>query len=335
MLLLIAFLSAVAYLVIPTVLEVLKLPPVSVIVRYVNKVRKELWFQLICLSFLVKRAFAFQDEISFLKMLCYQIIEAVEAINSVTEVKVVKFILFLSEDVAGVLLLSSSLCWIYNLLCFRLDLNEIKELLKSTAFDVLSQFSFVKEELQREEEKMVKDLEQDLKDQTRTKILVLPKNGIDSKTLINELEGRSKSENKKWESGKVSGTVYLGEKNHTELLNKVYAIYSLSNPLHTDIWPSVNSLEAEVVSMTASLVNGGNSDVVGCTSSGGTESIILAVKAHRDYYRQKGIVKPEVISCFTAHGKISNSFPTVFVFPFLIKVMFNTFMLYLNFPSWN
>ena len=30
--------------------------------------------------------------------------------------------------------------------------------------------------------------------------------------------------------GQVSGTVYSGEKDHSDLLNKAYAAYSLSNP---------------------------------------------------------------------------------------------------------
>ena len=90
---------------------------------------------------------------------------------------------------------------------------------------------------------------------------------------------------------------------HTDLLNAAYAAFSLANPLHPDIWPSVNQFEAEIVSMTASLMNGqihGLKDivdtVVGCISSGGTESIVLAAKAHREFYcKAKGIKHPEII----------------------------------------
>lgn len=38
--------------------------------------------------------------------------------------------------------------------------------------------------------------------------------------------------------------------------------------------------------MTARLLDGGDAGVCGVLTSGGTESIILAAKAHRDFYRQ-------------------------------------------------
>lgn len=60
--------------------------------------------------------------------------------------------------------------------------------------------------------------------------------------------------------------------------------------------------------MTAALVNGGNDSVVGCMTSGGTESIILAVKAHRHYFgNRRGVNHPEIISCETAHAAIDKA----------------------------
>jgi glutamate/tyrosine decarboxylase-like PLP-dependent enzyme len=59
--------------------------------------------------------------------------------------------------------------------------------------------------------------------------------------------------------------------------------------------------------MTANLLHG-NSAVVGATSSGGTESIVLAIKAHREYYgRKRGIAYPEVICGTTAHAAIDKA----------------------------
>jgi len=49
--------------------------------------------------------------------------------------------------------------------------------------------------------------------------------------------------------------------------------------------------------MTAALVNGGDTAVTGSMSSGGTESILLAAKAHRSWGKEtKGITHPEVIA---------------------------------------
>lgn len=154
---------------------------------------------------------------------------------------------------------------------------------------------------------MLKSVESSLKDPNRTITKVLPDKGCNAKQLISDLQKRAQSENSKWQSGMVSGTVYSGEADHTELLNAVYAAYSLSNPLHTDIWPSVSQMEAEVVSMTASLLNGVD-EVVGATSSGGTESIVLAIRSAKEFYgRRRGITRPEIIACSTAHAGLDKA----------------------------
>lgn len=126
---------------------------------------------------------------------------------------------------------------------------------------------------------------------------------------MEDLQTRATTENAKWEKGLVSGAVYCGEPSHTSLLSEVYAIYSLSNPLHIDIWPTINQCEAEVVSMTADLLHGGEgTGIVGATTSGGTESIILAVRAHLEVYgKQRGIFHPEIICCSTAHAALDKS----------------------------
>ena len=57
--------------------------------------------------------------------------------------------------------------------------------------------------------------------------------------------------------------------------------------------------------MTARLLDGGNGDVVGALSSGGTESIVLATKAARDkMFKERGITRGEVVACATAHAAI-------------------------------
>lgn len=52
-------------------------------------------------------------------------------------------------------------------------------------------------------------------------------------------------------------------------------------------------MEAEIVSMCLRMYN--NPDGAGTTTSGGTESIIMSVKTHRDWARQtKGVTEPEM-----------------------------------------
>jgi len=84
--------------------------------------------------------------------------------------------------------------------------------------------------------------------------------------------------------------------------NEAYSMFSISNPLHPDVWPSVMKFDAEIVQMTASMVSGGCDTVCGCVTSGGTESILMAMKAHRQWAAQeKGINEPEIVAPQTAH----------------------------------
>lgn len=136
----------------------------------------------------------------------------------------------------------------------------------------------------------------------------LPRTGRPRAAILKEIEKMKRQEETRWKEGYVSGAVYHGENDHVEFLNKVYALQSQTNPLHFDLWPAINKFESEIISMTAHML-GAKQDVpeseqiCGSVSSGGTESILLAMKAYRDYAREKrGIRKPELVVCTTAHA---------------------------------
>lgn len=87
--------------------------------------------------------------------------------------------------------------------------------------------------------------------------------------------------------------------NHQQSFFKKYFRFSHTNPLHQDVFKSVAHMEAEVVAMTAALLGSkeksSGGQICGNMTSGGTESILLAVKTSRDYMRsKKGITKPEM-----------------------------------------
>ncbi|KAB1207744.1 Sphingosine-1-phosphate lyase [Morella rubra] len=110
--------------------------------------------------------------------------------------------------------------------------------------------------------------------------------------------------------GKCSGTVYIGgseTEGHFSLINEACSMFAHTNPLHLDVFPSVVRFEAEVVAMTAALLGskekGAGGQICGNMTSGGTESIILAVKSSRDYMKiKKGIMRPEMIIPQSAHS---------------------------------
>lgn len=138
----------------------------------------------------------------------------------------------------------------------------------------------------------------------------LPGRGVDRELILDEMERLNARERGKWQEGFVSGAVYHGDAAHIDFLNRVYALNSQSNPLHADVFPSTSKFEAEIVSMTANLLGANDAsqtdaskNIVGTVTSGGTESILLAMKTYRDFARdRKGITAPEIIAPVSAHA---------------------------------
>ena len=135
----------------------------------------------------------------------------------------------------------------------------------------------------------------------------LPEQGRDRAAILDEIEALKEKEDARWRDGFVSGAVYHGDAEHIDFLNRVYALNSQSNPLHADVWPSAAKYEAEIVAMTADMLGGGQATadepVCGTVSSGGTESILLAMKTYRDRARaERGITRPEMVVPVSAHA---------------------------------
>ena len=138
----------------------------------------------------------------------------------------------------------------------------------------------------------------------------LPVEGRDRKEVIALMEKLRDIEAKKWKDGYVSGAVYHGDEEFIDFLTTIYAINSQSNPLHADVWPSASKFEAEIVAMTANMLGAASvtssdpeQQICGAVSSGGTDSILLAMKTYRDWAREtRGIQAPEMIAPSTAHA---------------------------------
>ena len=126
--------------------------------------------------------------------------------------------------------------------------------------------------------------------------------------LISLLENLREYEKTTIPNDKVSGTIYAstlrGEsKKKTELfLSRIFHLYYLTNPLHPDIFPSLRFIERNLIKFTLKLFNADLDNGRGILTTGGTESIFLAVKAYRDYGKQvKNITSPEMIVPETIH----------------------------------
>jgi glutamate/tyrosine decarboxylase-like PLP-dependent enzyme len=165
----------------------------------------------------------------------------------------------------------------------------------------------IKKQIDKQYDGLTADLEKSLKPYkgNTEEFISLPTNGINREEILKKMQDLADREQDRWKDGFVSGSVYNGDAEHIEFLNKVYALTSQANPLHSDIWPSINKYEAEIISMTANMLGATNTTdkICGAVSSGGTESILLAMKSYRDRAREeKGITKPEMVLPVTAHA---------------------------------
>jgi sphinganine-1-phosphate aldolase len=169
----------------------------------------------------------------------------------------------------------------------------------------LKKLPYISQKIDKEYDDMMAEFEPSIKPY-RDKfaaITRIPETGRSRGEILRELEEMRALEESHWKDGFVSGAVYHGDAEHIDFLNQVYAINSQSNPLHVDVWPSTTKFEAEIVAMTADMLNGTDHDICGTISSGGTESIMLAMKTYRDWARdRKGIARPEMIVPITAHA---------------------------------
>jgi len=129
----------------------------------------------------------------------------------------------------------------------------------------------------------------------------LPEKGIPGEALRCALQ-ELKSDDSDWKNGRVFSLIYNAGEDVRQFADEVYAAFINENALSPFAFPSLVKMETEVVSMVASLL-GGDSDTVGSMTSGGTESIIMAVKAARDYARthRPSIREPELLMPLSAH----------------------------------
>ena len=104
-----------------------------------------------------------------------------------------------------------------------------------------------------------------------------------------------------WREGRVFSLVFNAGDEVSDMLKEAYNLYFSENGLNPTAFPSLKKFETEVVSMVASLLHG-DDDVVGNMTTGGTESLLMAVKTARDYARAvRKISKPEIVLPLTAH----------------------------------
>ncbi|KAM3160629.1 Dihydrosphingosine phosphate lyase [Lachancea thermotolerans] len=178
-------------------------------------------------------------------------------------------------------------------------------------FKIITSSFILKSSVDKEVEKSLRAVESSLmKDDARLKKFdQLPTDGLQDQTVLEELDLSQKVlAHSDWEGGKVSGAVYHGGQELIHLQSQAFEKCCVANQLHPDVFPAVRKMESEVVSMILKMFHAPEVTGCGTTTSGGTESLLLAsLSAKMFALRQKSISKPEIIVPVTAHAAFNKA----------------------------
>jgi tyrosine decarboxylase MnfA len=132
-------------------------------------------------------------------------------------------------------------------------------------------------------------------------MLTLPAKGRSKEEVLAEMRV-ARDHDVQWRQGRVFGLIYHISEEIDDLLKEAYTMFFAENGLNPTAFPSLRKFETEVIALTASLL-GGDENVVGTMTSGGTESVLMAVKTARDWARQHQpeIHEPDIVLPVTAH----------------------------------
>ena len=129
----------------------------------------------------------------------------------------------------------------------------------------------------------------------------LPKIGWSATEVFDSLEVL-RSKDIRWREGRAFSLAYNAGPDALSVAEEAYRRFSGENALSTDAFPSLRQIQAEVVAMAGSWL-GATSESAGFMTSGGTESILMAVKSARDRLRkERSITNPNIVLPSSAHA---------------------------------
>ncbi len=128
----------------------------------------------------------------------------------------------------------------------------------------------------------------------------LPDKGRAWPELKAELED-SKKDDFSWRRGRMALYYYFRDDELMQVQQEAYLSFWNENGMAHRAYPSLKKLEGEVIEMGLALLNA-PAGAAGTFTSGGSESIFLALKTARDWARaEKGIKAPNFVVPRTAH----------------------------------
>ena len=134
----------------------------------------------------------------------------------------------------------------------------------------------------------------------------LPKNGSSATEVFDSLEAM-RTRDVRWREGRAFSLAYNAGPDALAVAEEAYRRFSGENALNTDAFPSLKQIQAEVVAM-AGVWLGATPQSAGFMTSGGTESILMAVKAARDrLLALRGVRNPNMVLPTSAHAAFAKA----------------------------
>src|SRR5512143_240229 len=129
----------------------------------------------------------------------------------------------------------------------------------------------------------------------------IPQKGLSKDRVLEMLQSMKKGD-ANYRDGRMFGLIYNAGEDVEEMAREAYTAYMFENALSPFAFPSLLKMETEFISMVSGLF-GGDAETVGSMTSGGTESILMAVKSAREWAKanKPEVKNPEMIAPVTAH----------------------------------
>ncbi len=131
--------------------------------------------------------------------------------------------------------------------------------------------------------------------------MALPSIGLGRDEIFDRLD-LMKANDVRWRDGRAFTLAYNAGDDVVAVAEEAYRRFSSENALNTDAFPSLRAIQADVVGIVAEWLNAGT-EGAGFMTTGGTESLLLAVKAARERGRkERDITRPNVVLPTSAHA---------------------------------
>jgi len=131
--------------------------------------------------------------------------------------------------------------------------------------------------------------------------MTLPEHGLSSDELFARID-QYKAGDARWREGRVFSLAYYAGDDVLAVAEEAYRRLGVENGLNTDAFPSLRRIQQEVVDIVAGWLQA-PPEAAGFLTSGGTESLLMAVKAARERGRkEQGITQPNVVLPTSAHA---------------------------------